>query len=152
MLANIPAGAKIVMEPIAPDAFADRWVKRDVSHYRITPSGRKVPVHDFKIEDYEPSLRPDLIPAYTREGFCWVISGSIMSGRPEVRPEVAPAALRYYAALRRDADTVFTVSPMRAGHPLPEFSFDDSYNWRPLSYARPGPRIVVYRLHGDRCT
>ncbi len=165
MVANIPEGAKIVLEPIAPDTFVydaghpskltrsgDRWSKRAGSHFRITPEGKKALIRDtIKLEDYERTLRPDLIGSYTRGGYCWVITGSILYGRPAVTPKRAPYALRYYAALAQAGDVVYTTSPLAEGADEPPFSFDDSYDYRPLGYRRPGPRIVIYRLHGDRC-
>lgn len=152
MVEHIPAGAKVVVEPIAPDAWGDRWRKRAVSHFRITPDGRKALIRArIKLEDYERTLRPDLIGSYLRGGYCWVVTGSILSGRPLVTPERAPFAIEYYRALRRQGDVVYSVSPLAKGADEPPFSFDDSYNWRPLGYRRPGPRVVIYRLHGGRC-
>ena len=150
LVGHIPAGAKVVIEPFAPDAWGDRWTKRAPSHFRITPRGHKVLVHEPKLEDYEGSLRPNLIGSYLRGGYCWVVTGSILSGRPAVTPRRAPYALRYYRALRRRGDLLYTISPFHRGESEP-FSFDDSYNYRPFSYARPGPAISVYRLHGGRC-
>lgn len=151
MVDNIPAGAKVVIEPIAPAAWGERWDKRAVSHFRITPDGRRQLVRRPKLEDYELSLRPDLIGSYERGGYCWVVTGSILSGRPLVTPERAPFAIRYYEALRRRAELVYEVSPLARGADEPPFSFDDSYNWRPLGYERPGPRVRIYRLGGGRC-
>lgn len=152
MVEHIPAGAKIVVEPIAPDAWGDRWSKRAVSHFRITPDGKKALIRRrIKLEDYERTLRPDLIGSYLRGGYCWVVTGSILYGRPLVTPDRAPYALKYYRALRQDHEVVYSVSPLAAGADEPPFSFDDSYNWRPLGYTRPGPKVVIYRLHGGRC-
>jgi dolichyl-phosphate-mannose-protein mannosyltransferase len=151
MVANIPAGARVVIEPIAPDAWGRRWAKRPTSHFVFDREGRKSLVREPEIEDYERTLRPDLIGSYLRSGDCWVVTGSILSSRPSVTPERAPLALRYYERLRRVGEVVYTASPFDAGADDPGFSFDDSYNWRPLAYARPGPRIVVYRLHGGEC-
>jgi hypothetical protein len=148
MVEHIPAGANVVIEPFAPDAWGNRWNKRPPSHFRITSDLEKVHVRRPKLEDYVPSLRPDLIGSYLRGGYCWVVTGSILYGRAEVTPERRPYALRYYRALRRRGEIVFTVSPMEGE---PRFSFDDSYNYRPLEYERPGPKIVVYRLRGGRC-
>ncbi len=91
MVEHIPAGAKVVVEPIAPDAWGDRWRKRAVSHFRITPEGKKALIRDrIKLEDYERTLRPDLIGSYLRGGYCWVVTGSILYGRPLVTPDRAP--------------------------------------------------------------
>jgi hypothetical protein len=151
MVDNIPAGAKVVIEPLAPDAWGDRWSKRAVSHFRITPEGKKALIRDtIKLEDYETTLRPDLIGSYLRGGYCWVVTASNLYGRPSVTPDRAPFALKYYRQLRRQGDVVFDVSPL-SSRGEPRFSFDDAYNYRPLGYRRPGPRVVVYRLHGGRC-
>ncbi|MEJ7893044.1 MAG: glycosyltransferase family 39 protein [Solirubrobacteraceae bacterium] len=151
MLANIPAGAQVVIEPIAPDAWSEPWVKRATSHFRVNENGNTTPLPAPKLEDYERTLRPYLIGAYRRSGDCWVVTGSILSGRPFVTPDRAPYAIKYYRALERRAERVFAISPLAEGAKEPPFSFDDSYNWRPLSYTRPGPRIVIYRLRGGRC-
>ncbi|MEA2126532.1 MAG: hypothetical protein QOI80_3314 [Solirubrobacteraceae bacterium] len=153
MVDHIPAGARIVVEPIAPDNWGDRWIKRPASHYRISRKGNKHLIRSgFKLEDYEKTLRPDLIASYLRAGDCWVVTGSILYGRARVTPRHARYALKYYRALREIGDVVYTVSPFARGAEEPAFSFDDSYNWRPFSYHRPGPRIVIYRIHGGLCT
>jgi hypothetical protein len=38
-----------------------------------------------------------------------------------------------------------------ARQPVREFSFDFSFNSYPLSFDRPGPEIVIYRLTGGEC-
>ena len=49
------------------------------------------------------------------------------------------------------AERVKTFSPVGEGETLPRFNFDISYNWYPLAYERPGPRIDVYRLNTGAC-
>ena len=68
-----------------------------------------------------------------------------------VTPDRAPYAIRYYEALTQRADTVYSLSPLGRGAADVPFSFDDSYNWRPLGYRRPGPKVVIYKLRGGRC-
>jgi hypothetical protein len=148
MLDNIPPRSRIVFEPIAPSDYTTPWIKRAPSHFRITPEGRKILIRHPKLEDYPGSLRPDLIDSYRRGGDCYVVTGSIISGRPAVTPDRAPYALRYYRALREQADVLYEAGPLADGADEPPFSFDDSYNWRPLGYERPGPRVTVYRLRG----
>jgi hypothetical protein len=46
---------------------------------------------------------------------------------------------------------VYRVSPLSGGEPVDDFSFDFSFNAYPLSYGRPGPEIVIYRLRGGDC-
>ena len=164
MVRHIPEGSKVVIEPMAPDPWVmdpghpsrktssgDRWIKRATSHFAILPSGRKQLLDDVQLEDYERTLRPDLLSSYQRGGYCWVVTGSTQYGRALVEPRKAPWAIRYYRELRRIGEVVFRVSPLEGGTGEPPFSFDDAFNYRPLGYHRPGPRIVIYRLHGGAC-
>jgi Dolichyl-phosphate-mannose-protein mannosyltransferase len=151
MLDHIPAGAQVVVEPFAPDGWADPWEKRATSHFVVDESGHKFLERTPMLEDYVRTLRPELISAYRRSGDCWIITGSIISGRAFVTPDRVPYAVRYYGVLAHRAKEVFRVSPVAPGDDVPEFSFDDSYNYRPLEYERPGPEIVVYRLPGGQC-
>jgi hypothetical protein len=162
MVANIPAGSKIVVEPIAPDQWAadvgsfnpatssgNRWNKFRTSRSQYDNEGNLIhgAARVVKLEDYERTLRPDLVRAYREGGFCWVISGSSQYGRAYADPDEVPRALQYYDRLRRDADLVYDVKPY--GSTVP-FSFDYSFNSYPLAYHRPGPEIQIYRLKG--CT
>jgi hypothetical protein len=164
MVRHIPEGSKIVVEPIAPDPWVTdpgspsqvtstgaRWLKRPGSHFRILPDGRKALLRKVKLEDYERTLRPDLLSSYARGGYCWVVTGSTQYGRAAVEPEEAPWAIRYYRELRRVGRVVYTTSPLSRSTDEPAFSFDDSFNYRPLGYHRPGPRIVIYRLDSGDC-
>ncbi len=167
MVQNIPSGSKIVVEPIAPDQWAmdsghpifedeggtgsgNRWNKWRTSRScffngRTITSGA-CPV--VKIEDYERTTRPELVGNYERGGFCFVVTGSTQYGRAYADPQDVPNALRYYDELKRRGKVVFRTSP--SGRNVP-FSFDYSFNYYPLTYERPGPEIVIYRLHGDNC-
>ena len=49
--------------------------------------------------------------------------------------------------LKRSGRVVYT-----ARQPGQAFSFDFSFNAYPLSFKRPGPEIVVYRLRGGQCS
>jgi len=162
MAANIPAGTKIVVEPIAPDQWAadagrplfqhtgsgNHWNKFATSRSCFfngklrEDGGAECPV--VKLEDYERTLRPQLVGSYERGGYCWVVTGSTQYGRAYADPQEVPSALRYYDELRRRGDVVYRVSPYGEGS-VP-FSFDSSFNYRPLAYERPGPEIVIYRL------
>jgi hypothetical protein len=166
MVAHIPAGSKIVVEPVVPDAWAsdvgapnpktsngNRWIKFFTSRLNQLPDGTVAagagPI--LNIEDYERSLTPALIDVYERQGFCWVISGSTQRGRAEAEPKVVPKALAYYAELQRRADVVHTSSPYRKGQGPVKFNFDWSFDYYPRAYARPGPLMVVYHLRGGVC-
>ncbi len=166
MVAHVPVGAKVVVEPIVPDewvqdvghptlsvADGDRWLKYHSLHSAISPSGALVPGegHVVSLENYELTLAPSLIPFYEREGYCWVLSGSAESGRAFADPARAPLAVAYYRALARAGEVVYHASPYRAGARPVAFNFDWSFDYYPLSYHRPGPEVVVYRLRDGRC-
>jgi hypothetical protein len=167
MVQHIPSGSKIVVEPIAPDQWAmdvghpifesqggtgsgNRWNKWRTSRScffngRTITSG-SCPV--VKIEDYERTTRAKLVKAYADGGFCFVVTGSTQFGRAYADPKKVPDAIRYYDELKRQGEVVYRTSP--SGRNVP-FSFDYSFNYYPLTYARPGPEIVIYRFHGENC-
>ncbi len=116
MLAHIPAGAKIVAEPVEPEEWARevepgtstahnpyRWRLYPALSPRITPGGSIAPayLHEVGLENYETTLYPALIDFYEREGYCWVITGSTESGRAFADPHAVPHAIAYYRALAR---------------------------------------------------
>jgi hypothetical protein len=162
MVANVPAGAKVVIEPVVPDSWASdpgralpvtgngaRWSKWPTSRSRLGPDGKPLdgglgPV--VKLEDYERTLFPQLVRQYVEHGYCTVLTGSTQFGRALAEPEEVPRALRYYDALRRSGRVVFA-----SRQPVRRFSFDFSFNSYPLSFERPGPEIVIYRLSGGEC-
>jgi hypothetical protein len=172
LVAHVPAGAKVVVEPIVPDEWVqdvghplltvsdgDRWLKYQSLLSRITPSGAlsRGEGHVVSLENYELTLSPALIPYYEREGYCWVVSGSQESGRAFADPARAPLAVAYYRALARAGTVVYHASPYigaspygPGARPVP-FGFDWSFDYYPLAYARPGPEVTIYRLHGGRC-
>lgn len=171
MVAHVPKGASIVVEPVSPDEWA-REVKRGTStagnpyHWpkypsmlsRISADGAlepsSSPLRKVGIEDYERTLSPALIGYYERHGYCWVVSGSTQSGRAFADPRAVPQALAYYAALARQGEVVYRASPYahgRGGRGSVPFDFDWSFDYYPLAYERPGPEMTVYRLHGGRC-
>ena len=165
MVANIPEGSKVVVEPVFPDQWASdpgdpsrvtgngtRWRKWPTSRSQVNNDGtiREGPGRTVKLEDYERTTRPALVRAYVRGGYCWVVTGSTQTGRAFAEPEQVPNALRYYDLLRRRSDVVYRASPLKQGAGPVPFSFDASFNFSPLAYARPGPEIVIRRLRGCR--
>jgi len=160
MVANIPAGAKIVVEPIAPDQWAadvgsfnpatssgNRWNKWRTSRSRVANDGSLIhgAARVVKLEDYERTTRPALVESYRKGGFCWVVTGSTQYGRAYADPKVVPQAIKYYDTLKANADLVYQAKPYGATVP---FSFDYSFDYYPRSYDRPGPEIRIYRLRG----
>ncbi|HSZ68766.1 MAG TPA: glycosyltransferase family 39 protein [Solirubrobacteraceae bacterium] len=166
MVAHIPAGTRIVVEPLVPDEWAqdvghptlstadgDRWIKWKSLVSFIDGAGALRPAdqHVVGIEDYERTLSPALIPYYEREGYCWIVSGYAESGRAFADPGEVPHAVAYYRALARQAEVVYRVSPYARGARPVAFNFDWTFDYYPLAYARPGPEMTVYRLRGGNC-
>jgi 4-amino-4-deoxy-L-arabinose transferase-like glycosyltransferase len=167
MVAHVPAGAKIVVEPVVPDNWAsdvghslawtptgERWWRFATWLTDIDRQGNPLPAGQRRfvvIDQYERTLRPALLDEYIQRGFCWVIVGSLQAGRAFAAPEAAPTAVQYYAALARRAHLLYHVSPFSAGaHPVP-FSFDWSIDYYPRQYHLPGPGMSVYHLTGGVC-
>jgi len=166
LVANVPAGSRIVAEPVSPDEWARerrpgtstgangyRWRKYPGLLSRISPSGALLAhgFHVVSIENYERTLSPALIDYYESHGYCTVISGSTQSGRAFADPRQAPLAVAYYGELQRRGEAVFRASPYARGKGPVAFGFDWSFDYYPLAYRRPGPTMIVYRLHGGRC-
>jgi hypothetical protein len=161
LVRNVPAGTKMVVEPVFPDQWAadvgvfntatgsgNRWNKWLTSRSRVANDGSLIrgPGRVVKLEDYERTTRPDLVRAYRRGGFCWVVTGSTQYGRAYADPSKVPQAIKYYDRLKREADLVFEARPYGEAETRVPFSFDFSFNYYPLSFDRPGPEIQVYRL------
>jgi len=144
---------KIVVEPIAPAHWGGRFKgfpallthRRRNGHLRIY-AGKSV-----SLEDYERTLSPALIGLYERSDFCLVVTGSTQEGRALVDPSAVPAAIAYYRALAAQGSLIFTASPYAAGAAPVAFNFDWSFDYYPGAYARPGPAVAIYQLHGGRC-
>ena len=167
MLANIPRGARIVVEPVSPDQWAlgpagtracphypgYLWCKYASLFTRISPTGALDEAYkrEVGIENYERTLAPALLDYYRSNGFCWVITGSTESGRAQADPGAVPLALAYYRALAQQGEVVYRSSPYSRGEGPVAFNFDWSFDYYPLAYDRPGPEMVVYRLRGARC-
>ena len=164
MVANVPVGEKIAVEPVVPDAWATdlgdpspltgtgrRWVKYPVTRSYIDPqtgreldrSGTGVVVN---IEDYQRIVRPELVDEWEDQGVCYVVSGSTQRGRGEVEPQKVPNAAAFYAALENQGEIVYQASPYVEGRGPVEFNFDFAFNFYPLAYYRPGPEMTIYRL------
>jgi hypothetical protein len=160
MVAHILPGARIVLEPVVLDSWLQegvgvkRWRKYVSLESVIAPDGTLSPqtAHPVALENYETTLAPSLIGWYERQGYCWVITGSTESGRAFADPSAAPLAIAYYRALAAQGEVAYRVSPYSPGSEPPEFNFDWSFDYYPLSFHRPGPQMTVYRLRGGRCS
>jgi hypothetical protein len=168
MVQHVPAGSKIVVEPIVSGGWTSdagrpnpatpsgaRWRKFIVLRTTIDEHGRKLPHgagRAISIEDYERITRPALVGAYARGGYCWVVVGSTQYGRALREPAEVPRALRYYRALARHGQLVYRASPFKPGTEPVAFNFDWSFDFYPMAYERPGPTVLIYRLHEGKCS
>ncbi len=164
-VAHIPAGAKIVLEPVVPNAWLDetgsgadgtaraRWIKFPALRMVLDPAtGRPETVHRVvEVEDYERTLSAPLVSYYELHGYCWVISGYTQSGRAYADRRRAPGAIAYYRELARQGEVVYHVSPYNSVKDHVAFNFDWTFDYYPLVFHRPGPEMTVYRLHGGSC-
>jgi Dolichyl-phosphate-mannose-protein mannosyltransferase len=167
MVSHVPAGAKVVIEPVVSDNWAadighslpwtptgDRWYRYPTWLTDLDDHGAQLPSGQRRyvvVDQYERTLRPILLDRYVGAGYCWLVIGSLQAGRAFAQPEDAPSAVAYYAALANRARLVYHISPFaRATHPVP-FSFDWSTDYLPRQYRRPGPEMSVYRLFGGKC-
>ncbi len=167
MVANVPAGARIVVEPVAPDEWARevtpgtatannayRWCKYPSLLPRISPSGRSTRsrARNVGIENYERTLAPALIDYYEAQGLLLgrerldPVGARVRRPRARCRAR-SPTTARSPAAARSST----APRPTRAGTGPVAFGFDWSFDYYPLAYERPGPQMTVYRLHGGRC-
>ncbi|MGI8413797.1 MAG: ArnT family glycosyltransferase [Solirubrobacteraceae bacterium] len=168
MVQNIPAGDKVVIEPVVPDNWAsdigvsggftptgDRWYRFATSLTHLDAQGNPLAPDQRRfvlVDEYERTLGPELLDQYVSNGFCWVVVGSLQAGRAFAQPRVVPAAIAYYAALASRSRLVYQTSPFAAGAgPIP-FNFDWSIDYYPRQYERPGPAMSVYRLTGGKCS
>ena len=170
MVAHIPAGSKIVVEPVNPSAWSTdtgppdrgpagtvsgaRWKLWDTYATNVSTTGAPLPAGQHRyvpLDEYERTLRPALLGRYERAGYCWVVISSLQAGRPFAQPGIVPQAIRYYAALSNSAKLMYHVSPFSSNRRAVPFSFDWSIDYYPSQYQRPGPEMSVYRLTQGRC-
>jgi hypothetical protein len=167
MVRHVPPGANVVIEPVVPDDWAtdvgaslpwtpdgERWHRYTTWLSAIGNDGQ--PLADGRlryvtVDQYERVLTPSLLAHYVKDGYCWVVVGSLQAGRAFANPQAAPGAIQYYSALGAQARLVYHISPYPAGdHPVP-FSFDWSIDYYPRQYRLPGPEMSVYQLSGGKC-
>ena len=167
MAGHVPAGSKVVIEPLVPDNWAsdigvarpatatgERWSRWPTWLTSLDRRGRPLPSGEHRyvlVDEYERNLYPALLERYVADGYCWVVIGSLQAGRAFAQPQAAPEAIAYYARLAAQGQLMYHVSPFaRGAHPIP-FSFDWSIDYYPRQYRLPGPEMSVYRLTGGVC-
>ncbi len=167
MVAHVPAGAKVVVEPVVPDDWTtdvgrslawtpsgERWWRYPTWMSDVDNNGNLLPYGERRyvlVDQYERTLRPALLDQYASGGYCWLVVGSLQAGRAFAAPQAAPSSVAYYGALAQRSKLMYHVSPFTKGdHPVP-FSFDWSIDYYPSQYRLPGPEMSVYRLTGGKC-
>jgi len=167
LVSHVAPGSKVVIEPLVSDDWAtdigspspwtttgDRWQLYPTWLTDVDNNGNLLPFGERRyvvVDQYERTLRPDLLDQYAAQGYCWIMIGSLQAGRAHSQPQDAPNAVAYYAELANRARLMYHVSPFSAGaHPVP-FSFDWSIDYYPRQYHLPGPELSVYRLYGGQC-
>ncbi len=167
MVGHVPAGAKIVIEPVVADNWAmdigtslpwtptgERWSRYPTWFTDIDEQGNPLPAGQRRyvlVDQYERVLRPALLDEYVNSGYCWLVVGSLQAGRAFAQPRDAPGAVAYYAALATRAKLLYHVSPFSRGAIAVPFSFDWSIDYYPRQYHLPGPEMSVYKLSGGKC-
>ncbi len=170
MARHVPAGAKVVVEPVVSGDWGmdigppsrslpwtptgARWQLWNPYVTDVSASGVHLPPGEHRyvaIDEYERTLRPELLSEYENSRYCWVVIGSLQAGRSFAQPRIAPAAIAYYAQLADHARLEYHVSPFSGGSRAVPFSFDWSIDYYPGQYAHPGPEMSVYRLSGGKC-
>jgi hypothetical protein len=167
MVAHVPAGSKVVIEPVVEDNWATdvgrslayttsgaRWQRYPTWETNIDANGNPLAPGEHRyvaVDQYERTLRPALLAQYAQDGYCWVVIGSLQAGRSFAQPRVAPNAIAYYAQLANQAKLVYHVSPFGSDRHAVPFSFDWSIDYYAAQYARPGPEISVYHLQSGKC-
>ncbi len=136
---------RAIVEPAVPERWY--WPVRDGRPQRL-PRAQFVNefIRDIREEhvEYGRTLRPGVLDRYRAEGYCTIVTFDLIRGRALAAGD--RRALAYYDALRAQSDVTFRVSPYRADHDAPPFSFDLSYNYYSPAYERPGPEVEVHRL------
>ncbi len=169
MVANVPRGAKIVVEPVVPDDWAPerraprrgrpgssyRWCKWPSLYSFITRTGAidRAGRHEVSHRGLRADALAALIPYYERAR---LLLGRDRRdpGRARGRRPGRGAAARSptTAPSQRQGTVVYRSTPYSRGARPVSFNFDWSFDYYPLAYSHPGPLMTIYRLHGGRCS
>jgi hypothetical protein len=142
LVAHTKPEVRAIIEPAVPARY---YRQRQIKHSRQAFVSEFVQdVRRTRIE-YGATLSPRVIDQYREQGYCTVVTMSLIEGRSVEAKD--PDALAYYARLKRESRHLFSVSPYRADKKPQPFDFDLSYNYYSGAYRLPGPQVDVYRLN-----
>lgn len=145
LVAHESQSLRIVIEPAVPARYYWRYYANGAPmvHRKQFVRGFIRDISETRIE-YGRTLAPEVIDRYRKNGYCLVMTMSLIRGRSVNARN--PQALAYYDRLERESTRIFTVSPFRFNAGSDRFNFDLSYNYYSPAYLRPGPQIDIYRL------
>jgi hypothetical protein len=155
LVKRFPDSLRIVIEPAVPDIYYRKVGKVNPLRNRFVRGF----VNDLRREKafdaplgvdttYASTLTPQLIDTYRSQGFCLVMTNSLIRGRAENAK--IPQALAYYQRLERESKHIFHRSPFKSGRTPVPLHYDFSYDYYPTAYKRPGGIIDVYQLNNCR--
>jgi hypothetical protein len=143
---------RIVIEPAVPDIYFRKVGRENAIFNRFTRGFtndlRREQLFDAPLgadTTYSAGLNPQLIDLFRTNGFCLVMTNSLIRGRAE-NAEV-PEALAYYQRLERESEHIFHASPFEKGADPVPLHYDFSYNYYPTAYERMGGIVDIYRLN-----
>jgi hypothetical protein len=162
MVRNIPAGTYIAVEPMVPkEWYADgarlpdplshrgyRWVRAVRTPADSVRLAKQFPgaAKSADFANYGRTLWPGHLDYLRGRNVCWVVSGSLQSGRVFNNPDRVPAAVRYYRALARQGELRYRIAPFDGPEADHYFQYDFAINSAPLRFQRPGPTVRIYKL------
>jgi hypothetical protein len=153
LIRRYPDSLRIVIEPAVPDSYYRKVGKENPKRNRFVRGFvndlRRQAAFDSPLgadTTYAATLNPKLIDQYRAQGFCLVMTDSLIRGRAENAG--VPRALAYYKRLQAESTRIYHLSPFKPGRKSVPLHYDFSYDYYPTAYQRPGGIIDVYRLHG----
>jgi hypothetical protein len=154
LVKNYPASLRAVLEPAVPDQYyrivgrntrRKQFARAFIRDIRRRANVQANAAGDVTSITYATTLDPGIIDHYREEGFCLVVTMSLIRGRAENGN--LPKALEYYKKLERESRVIFAASPFKKGAKPVPLDFDFSYNYYPTAYYRPGPDLKIYQLN-----
>ena len=159
MVAHVPAGAKVVIEPVVPDAWAtdvgrplaatangERWTRFPTWLHerrpRRQPAAAPGSSATWSSTSTSATLRPGLLDSYVSQRL--LLGGAparLQAGRAFAQPQAVPEAVAYYArAGAARAKLVYHVSPFpRRRRPGRRSASTGRSTTTRSPYAPPGP-------------
>ena len=81
-VAGVAIAAAALFAATIPDG--ERWWRYATWLSNVDGRGKPLPAGQRRyvlVDQYERTLRPELLDEYLRDGYCWVVAGSLQAGR-----------------------------------------------------------------------